>query len=1483
MASESQVNVSEETKVLVAQFTGDAQALGLTDDEATQYVASAMREWRIKNRELEKTCSLELKKKQLELDRMVQIEAEKLALDRERFNLEKRKVDNAEVAQKAQEKAQVKSDDNRKIKNYPKLPYFDEKTDNIESYLYRFEMHAKVMGWDKSQWASILPSLLKGRALVYYHEIAVAETPKYDDLRTHLLKRFRCTEEGFRSQFRTCKPEAGETMHTYFARVKHLFQRWLELASVGADFGRLSDLMLQEQVLASCSTPLAVFLKEGKFASTAEMIEAAERYREAHPGQSMAATGSSSPLIASVGISTPEGKQAKHGQGGRGQGFRRGQFKGQGSGRGHFNQGQTTQESAEANKAQSQGCFNCGDASHWRAQCPRGKGGRGSQGSRTFRRGGFVANVGVQEVVTNEAFEDGSDHIAMVGLKASDDLPSCIQTCDGSLNGQAVSVMLDSGCSTVGVRRSLVHEDQLTGENCVCRQFNGDVVSLPLAIVNLDCPYFSGMVTACVIDNPVCEVILGRIPGVSFACTEVANVVTRAQAKREQRPFRPLLTAKVPQLDISASKLSSLQSEDQSLRPLFGKVGQQGVKGPGGVITSFVLRDGLLYRRLYRPGVESVTWQVAVPTSLRESVCIAAHDGIFGGHMGPTSTFKRLARFFFWPGVRKFVKGYCRSCDICQRTSPKGHTPRAPLQQVPVIDVPFSRLCVDLIGPIAPVSGRGHRYVLTCVDVATRYPEAIPLKVITAESVAEALVEIFSRVGIPDEILSDQGSQFTADIMREVMRLLSVSQLHSTPYHPETNGIVERFNGTLKQMLKKLMADKPSDWDRFLPAALFAYREIPQTSTGFSPFQLLFGRVPKGPTQLLYESWTGSEVPAEQKEVSSYVAELGDSLKDMVHRAQDAVQGQSARSRKYNMRKAHIRNFKAGQKVLVLLPTDHNKMLLRWKGPFPIVKKVKTCDYLVETNPGVHKLFHINLLREYVQRQAVMPVGQVGVAIQSACLGVISGSSCEEDADVQKVCLQTVPTVQSESIKDVVVSPDLDFDQRAQVSDLLHKHAQVLTDLPGSVTIQEHSIPLTEDRVINVKQYPLPFQSEQIVAEEVRKMLSLGVIDPSSSPYSSPAVLVKKKDQSTRFCIDFRHLNKITRFDSETIPDTEASFVFLRGKKYFSKIDLTKGYWQIPLAEEDRPKTAFRTSQGLFQFVRMPFGLSTAPSTFARLMRKLHLDRFQAVHFFDDILVGSETWKEHLKSLDGVFSELHEKSVTARPSKVEIGFSKLEFLGHEVGDNCMRPVESKVSKILNVAVPTTKKQVRSFLGLVGFYRRYLPAYADLVDPLVQLTKKGEPNKVRWTERCDVCYQKLKQLLSEKPVVVLPDFAKQFVIRSDASGAGIGAVLMQEGDDGFLHPVLYASRKLLDREVRYSTIERECLALVWAVDKFHRYIFGREFLVETDHNPLTFLKKSKTTNGRLMRWALSLQDYTFTVIPISGSVNFEADVLSRMGL
>ena len=427
----------------------------------------------------------------------------------------------------------------------------------------------------------------------------------------------------------------------------------------------------------------------------------------------------------------------------------------------------------------------------------------------------------------------------------------------------------------------------------------------------------------------------------------------------------------------------------------------------------------------------------------------------------------------------------------------------------------------------------------------------------------------------------------------------------------------------------------------------------------------------------------------------------------------------------------------------------------------------------------------------------------------------------------------------------------------------------------------EHDIKLTTDTPVRVKQYPLPYSMMQAVNDEVRSMIELGVIERSESPYCSPVIIVKKKDNTNRFCIDFRVLNKITVFDAEPMPSMEQIFAKLASYKFISKLDLSKGYWQIALSDRSKPYTAFQTPLGLFQFTVLPFGLVTAQASCSRLMRKLLQNLSNVDNFVDDIIIFTLTWKQHIDTLRALLQRLREANLTVKPVKCFIGFASIECLGHMVSEGTLQPCQDKINSILHAERPTTKKQVRSFLGLVGFYRQFIKNFSELAAPLTELTKKGQRNQdIKWGESQEKAFNQLRQALVSKPILKMVEISKPFTLQVDASDLGIGAIVLQE-ENGKKVPVAYASRKLKQSERSYAVIEKECLALVWAVQKFSRYLYGTPFTVETDHCPLKYLNEAKLKNARLMRWALILQPYRIHINAINGSENVGADYLSRV--
>ena len=283
---------------------------------------------------------------------------------------------------------------------------------------------------------------------------------------------------------------------------------------------------------------------------------------------------------------------------------------------------------------------------------------------------------------------------------------------------------------------------------------------------------------------------------------------------------------------------------------------------------------------------------------------------------------------------------------------------------MPIISEPFYRVSIDLVGPISPPSSDGHKYILTLIDVATSFPEAIPLANIDSISIAEALLQIFSRIGIPREIHSDLGTQFTSDLMKELHRLLGVHPIFNTPYHPMSTGRIERLHSTLKGTLKKLCIQQPREWHRYLIPTLFALRELPSDRTGYSAFELVYGRQVRGPLAVLRDLWENSQLEPEQHTVYQYLLDLKGKLSDSSSLAAEQADISAQKYKHYFDLKSQNRSLEPGDEALILLPDTHNKLLMSWKGPFKVLEKKSRVNYLLSEN-GTPKLYHINLLKKY--------------------------------------------------------------------------------------------------------------------------------------------------------------------------------------------------------------------------------------------------------------------------------------------------------------------------------------------------------------------------------------------------------------------------------------------------------------------------------------------------------------------------------------
>lgn len=434
----------------------------------------------------------------------------------------------------------------------------------------------------------------------------------------------------------------------------------------------------------------------------------------------------------------------------------------------------------------------------------------------------------------------------------------------------------------------------------------------------------------------------------------------------------------------------------------------------------------------------------------------------------------------------------------------------------------------------------------------------------------------------------------------------------------------------------------------------------------------------------------------------------------------------------------------------------------------------------------------------------------------------------------------------------------------------------------GKTTLIQHEIDVGNAKAIKQRHYAVSPAVQDLLYNEIDRMLDLKVIEESASPWCSPVVIVRKPNGKARLCLDLRKVNDVSIKDGYPLPLIDGLIARLSETRFITSLDLKDAFWQVPLAESSRPMTAFAVpGRPQYQFRVMPFGCCNATQTMCKLMDRvipyqLH-DRVFV--YLDDLLIVSSSFEQHIELLRIVADRLKAANLTINLEKSHFSLTECKFLGFLVGEGGLRADPAKIDAVKNFPAPSTVRQVRRLLGMAGWYRRFIPNFATVTAPITGLLKKNV--KFLWTQEAQSAFETLKTLLTTAPILINPDYQKRFFIRCDASTQGIGSVLYQLDEGGNERPISYISQKLNGAQKNYCVTELECLAALISVKKFRPYVEGHQFTIITDHASLKWLMNQKDLSGRLARWSLKLQAFDFTIEHEKGSQNVVADALSRI--
>ncbi|XP_078248140.1 uncharacterized protein LOC144588713 [Pogona vitticeps] len=932
---------------------------------------------------------------------------------------------------------------------------------------------------------TIMRSLISGSLAEVYAEMPEELMKDFAEFKKLVFARHGINAEQLRQRFRSLTKKPEQTFTQVGAQLVRLLEKWLLQEGIET-YEQLKDLIALEQFYSVLQGELKFQVRERKPKSVAAAAEIADFISQIRK-----------PLGEGKSVGKPKETYSKYSQGpGKSQqgGGAHGEGKPSGMKPSPQNlEGKPKQEERESKYTRK--CYFCQGKGHLISECEKLKQLKGmvpqnssgtkpkavfcvqkEQGSVSQREPVAMATQSGTAASADQAEENGPllEVKRCLLIKTDSQLFETAGVDVGILDRQYRG--LRDTCSQV----TLCHPDIIPREFIIPNEsikvagIEGQIISLPVAEVPVNFQGWRGDWRIAISSTLPAAVLVGNdlaehVKRVLVITRSQATTGTVQGGNDEPETEAEGSSEAVVETLTTDSRFGQEQKADATLQKCFEQVTDAQLTPETPV--RFLEKKGILYRETLRnisKGGDGIRSQLVVPEKYRPMILQRGHSDMFAAHLGVNKTQQRITQNFYWPDIGKQIREFCKQCDVCQRQGNNRDRTKAKLCPLPVVDTPFKCIGVDIVGPLPKATKRGNRFILTIVDHATRYPEAIPLTNIETNTVADALVGYMSRMGFASEIITDLGTSFTSKLMKRLWQICGIKLREATAYHPESDGVTEKFNGTLMRMIRAFLAENPNNWDQKLQSLLVAYRSVPQASTGFSPFELLFGKGVKGPLDLIEQGW-GQIAQGDPQDVVTYIDTLMNDLRRNLELAAETLPAQKVRKKAWDDQEGRERRFNPGEEVL-------------WP----------------------------------------------------------------------------------------------------------------------------------------------------------------------------------------RLC---------------------------------------------------------------------------------------------------------------------------------RESKLQLGIPERKYLGHKVGGGVIKPLEAKIEAVRDWPRPNTKKKVKSFLGLVGYYRKFIPRFGEIAAPLTDLTRKKTDDSIPWTSDCEAAFQRLKEALINYPVLRAPDFDREFIIYTDASNSGVGAVLCQEDENGGQHPVSYLSRKL----------------------------------------------------------------------------------------